>query len=141
MSAQKCKIIGIICLIVSVVLLAVFGVSALVNRASGPERFLAKYEKLCLEGDRVKLAKMYDKDLGMQPEDVVIPYEEYDKEFIYEGIVNDGNQNYTLLYVVNYDMVQDKTVDGVAVQEKVKFSYSGNEMHIRKTVFGYKMTE
>lgn len=141
MSAQKCKIIGIICLIVSVVLLAVFGVSALINRASGPERFLAKYEKLCLEGDRVKLAKMYDKDLDMQPEDVEIPYEEYDKEFIYEGIVNDGNQNYTLRYVVNYDMVQDKTVDGVAVQEKVKFSYSGNEMHIRKTMFGYKMTE
>lgn len=141
MSASKCRIIGIICLALSVVLLIVFGVSAFTARAGSAERFLAKYEKNCREGNREKLAAMYDKDLGVLPADVVIPYEGYETDFIFENLRDEGNNYYTIFYVISYDIKQEKTKDGVTTTVKVPFSYPGNELPVKKTFFGYKIIE
>lgn len=141
MSAIKCRIIGIVCFALSAILLIVFAVSAFAARPGAAERFLVKYEKLCREGNREKIAKMYDKEVNMIPENVEIPYEGYDADFIFERIDEEGDGRFTIYYVISYDIKQEKTKDGVVTTLKVPFSYPGNEMSVKKTLLGYKILE
>ena len=138
---KKSRTVGIICLIVSVLCFIGFMVSAIANQPSKPEKFLNKYEKLCKEGNAAQIARLYVKDAEMSAEEVDIPFYGYNPEFIYEGIEDLGDKNYTLSYTVYYEIEEEKVVDGEKKMVKVPFSYSGNEIALRKTFFGYRLAE
>ena len=140
-NAKKSRIMGIICLVVSFLCFVGFLVSAIANQPSKPEKFLNKYEKLCKEGNAAKIAGLYVKDAGMSAEEVDIPFYGYNPEFIYEGIEDLGDKNYTLSYTVYYEIEEEKVVDGAKKTVKVPYSYSGNEIALRKTFFGYRLAE
>lgn len=135
------RMLGMMCLVLSLVLFIVVFVAAIVNRTSGAERFLNKYEKICKEGDVEKYHKLYDKELiqSGEADSLQVPFEGYTPEFIFESVEEAGDKQYLLTYTVSYDLVQTKNVDGVEKEVKVPFSYPGNTLLLRKKFLGYKL--
>ena len=135
------RMLGILCLVLSLLFFIAVLVGSIVNRSSGPERFLNKYEKICKAGDVEKYHKLYDKELiksgavdGLQ-----IPFEGYAPEYIFESVEDTGDKQFILTYTVSYDLIQNKNVDGVEKEVKVPFSYPGNKLTLRKKFLGYKL--
>ena len=137
--AKKFRTIGILLLVVAIICFCGFAVSAIVNQPVKAERFLNKYEKLCKESNTKKIARLYAKDANVSPEDVVIPFEGYNPDFIYEGVRDLGDKNYELSYTVYYEVEEEKTVDGETKKVKVPFSFSGNKLALKKTILGYRI--
>jgi len=138
---KKSGTVGIICLIVSVLCFIGFLVSAMANQPTKGEKFLNKYEKLCKEGNAVKIAKLYAKEENMTAEDVVIPFDGNNAEFIFEDFEDLGDKNYELSYTVYFETEEEKVVDGEKRNVKIPYSYPGNKINLKKTILGYRIIE
>lgn len=139
--AKKFRTIGILFLIASVLCFIGFGVSAIANRPVKEERFLNKYEKLCKEGNAKKIVKLYAKETNATAESIEIPFEGCNAEFIYEGVEDLGDKNYRISYTAYFEEEEEKIVDGEMQNVKVPYSYFGNQIHLKKTIFGYRILE
>ena len=140
LDSKKCRILGIICLAVCVLLLIGFGISGIANRSSAAERFLNKYEKVCREANRDKLKKMYDKEAGITDASVLsIPYEGHNPEFLFEGIEKTGDKEYLLTYTVTYEFTQEKNNNGEAKTVTLPFCTTGNKLYLKRRLTGFRI--
>ena len=138
--SKNCKILAIVCFALMALLLAGFGVSGIVNRSSAAERFLNKYEKVCQEGNRDKLLKMYAKEAGYTDANALsIPYEGHNPDLLFEGIEKTGNKEYELTYTVIYEYTQEKNAEDGTQTVKVPFCETGNKLHLQRKLTGFRI--
>ena len=127
MSAKTRNVLGTICFVLAALCVLAFLIGSLITRPASPERFMNKIEKACQEKDKAKLAKLYDRKENMTEAEVVIPFEEYNVDFLFEELQDLGDKKFRLLYTASYD------VDGTI------YTYAGNELTVKKSFFGYKL--
>ncbi len=127
LSSKVRNALGTVCFVLAALCVLAFLVGSVITRPASPERFMNKIEKICREKDKAKFIKLYDKKEKMTVEEAEIPFEEYDADFLFEEMQEVGKKQYRLVYTATYEL------DGNT------YTYSGNELSVKKTFFGYKL--
>lgn len=121
------NVLGTVCFVLAALCVLAFLAGSVITRPASPERFMNKIEKISDAKDKTKFAKLYDRKEKMTAEEVEIPFEDYDADFLFEEMQDQGDKKYSLVYTATYEL------DGN------KYTYSGNELPVKKTFFGYKL--
>lgn len=127
LNAKTRSVLGIVCYVLAALCVLGFLVGSLITRPASPERFMNKIEKVCQAKDKAGFVKLYDKKENMTEAEVEIPFEEFGADFLFEEMQDLGDKKFTLRYTATYE------IDGTV------YTYSGNELAVKKTFFGYKL--
>lgn len=139
MSSEKIRDLGTACFVTALLLLIAFFVGNLISAPKRPMRFLAKYEKYCDEKDTAKIAKLYAKSENVMAGDVVIPFEDFHAQYLYESMEDLGDKTYCIYYTAYYETTDTDNSKKKPKTVTTSYTYSGNKIYVKKSLFGYKL--
>ena len=133
------RTLGTVCFVLAILCVSGFLIGSLITRPASPERLLNKIEKFSSTGDTGKFAKMYAKDQGITPENAVLPFEGRNAELLFEDIQDLGDKRCCIHYTAYFEITSERQKGSKTKTVQEAYCYAGNELYVRKGLFGYKL--